>query len=174
LASWASPAERDYRTANLKTFKERGGTTKGEQLQNQVKHLADWTTPSATDGERGGKITDAMTGTSLTQKVELAAWPTPLNQDSESSGGEGALSRGTRGHTLTSITMHIGPVRFTASGEVLTGLDAGTESSGQLNPEHSLWLMGIPREWASFGLRAMQSVSQRRKRSSKRTSKAKG
>lgn len=39
LAQWATPARRDYRTANLRTYKDRGGEKKGEQLQNQVKHL---------------------------------------------------------------------------------------------------------------------------------------
>lgn len=34
----------------------------------------------------------------------LSAWPTPTAQDSESSGGEGALARGTRRPTLTNLT----------------------------------------------------------------------
>lgn len=37
------------------------------------------------------------------------SWPTPLYQDGDRSGGEGALARGTRCHTLTSITMGIQP-----------------------------------------------------------------
>jgi hypothetical protein len=39
MAGWATPAERDFRFANLKTFAARGGGKKGEQLNNQVKHL---------------------------------------------------------------------------------------------------------------------------------------
>lgn len=39
LASWATPANRDYRFANAKSFSERGGGKKGEQLNNQVVHL---------------------------------------------------------------------------------------------------------------------------------------
>ena len=38
LAAGATPCTRDYRFANLKSFKERGGM-KGEQLNNQVAHL---------------------------------------------------------------------------------------------------------------------------------------
>jgi hypothetical protein len=38
-----------------------------------------------------------------------SSWPTPLAQDAESSGGEGSLARGTRGHTLTSITKGLSP-----------------------------------------------------------------
>lgn len=33
---WATPAARDFRSPNAKTYEERGGGTKGEQLQNQV------------------------------------------------------------------------------------------------------------------------------------------
>jgi hypothetical protein len=38
-AGWATPAARDYRWPNLRPYAERGGGTKGEQLQNQVHHL---------------------------------------------------------------------------------------------------------------------------------------
>lgn len=38
LAGWATPASRDYRTPNHKTYAERDGGSKGEQLQNQVAH----------------------------------------------------------------------------------------------------------------------------------------
>lgn len=39
LAGWAAPAERDYRFANARSYSERGGGAKGEQLNNQVVHL---------------------------------------------------------------------------------------------------------------------------------------
>ncbi len=35
-AGWATPAHRDFRCANLKSYKERGGGAKEEQLNNQV------------------------------------------------------------------------------------------------------------------------------------------
>jgi hypothetical protein len=38
LTGWATPAQRDYRTPNHRTYLERGGGPKGEQLQNQVAH----------------------------------------------------------------------------------------------------------------------------------------
>ena len=105
-ASWATPAARDYRHANAKPWSERGGGAKGEQLPNQVVHLATWTT------EIGG------------------------------------------------------PARLTASGEMLIGSLAGMGSGGQLNPEHSRWLMGFPIEWSSFVGTATRSSSRSRKSSS--------
>jgi hypothetical protein len=53
LSGWATPAHRDYRHPNLKTYAERGGGAKGEQLPNQVHHaLAGWATPRSTDAEK--------------------------------------------------------------------------------------------------------------------------
>lgn len=36
---WATPAARDYRSPNSLPYSERGGGSKGEQLQNQVEHI---------------------------------------------------------------------------------------------------------------------------------------
>lgn len=60
------------------------------------------------------------------------------------------------------------PARVTASGDLLTCSFAGMESGGQLNPEHSRWLMGYPAAWGFCGATAMQSIRGRRKSSSKR------
>lgn len=38
LASWATPAARDYRHANSRSYADRGGGKKGEQLNNQAIH----------------------------------------------------------------------------------------------------------------------------------------
>lgn len=43
--------------------------------------VAGWTTPAASDGERGGTMTMAMTGSSLQQQATLAAWATTQASD---------------------------------------------------------------------------------------------
>jgi len=54
LGMWATPAARDYRFPNLKSFKERGGWQKGEQFCNQVVHSGPIASGShAETGKRG-------------------------------------------------------------------------------------------------------------------------
>lgn len=61
LAGWATTTTRDYRHANALPWSERGGGTKGEQLNNQVVHLAGWPTPQLDSfRSRGGDRKNEM------------------------------------------------------------------------------------------------------------------
>jgi len=138
LRPWASPAERDHRFANAKPYSERGGMTKGEQLNNQVVHLAAWPT-IGTDSfrSRSGDRKEEMGLDQLARTAPEANW---------------------NGN---------GPARLTATGEMLTGSSAAMTSGGQLNPTHPRWLMGLPSVWDDCGVTAMQLLPRSRKRSSK-------
>ena len=92
----------------------------------------------------------------------LTGWPTPRAEDGEKNVRtlEGALSEITRKGGPQDLSMAAAicqPVRLTASGEALTGSDAGMIGSGQLNPAHSRWLMGYPQEWDDCAVTAMPS-----------------
>ena len=115
--------------------------------------LAGWPTTTATDASRGVK--DARpwdTGKPLGQIVALSGWPTTSCSNDRTGNPESGMSM-TRPdgskvqQRLQDFAAIYGPARLTASGEMLTGSDAGMTSGGQLNPAHSRWLMGLPPEW---------------------------
>ena len=61
VAGWATPATRDYRGANAKPYSERGGSSKGEQLPNQVLHQVIGTESGSTaQTEKRGALNPAL------------------------------------------------------------------------------------------------------------------
>ena len=120
-----------------------------------------WATPAASDGQRGGTITDKMTGQSLPQMVNTPAkWPTPTVQDSKQAGGKGCIASGKRGLSLHQATqLWPTPVArdYRSPGRSRlerTGSKAGEHLpqvvGGQLNPTWVEWLMGCPLGWTDL------------------------
>lgn len=85
----------------------------------------------------------------LNEVVRLATWPTPLSNDAK--GSDYTYGRGNKETVclkLGGAAKLAGPLRRTASGQILTGSSVVTERGALLNPEHSRWLQGYPAAWS--------------------------
>lgn len=135
----------------------------------QAAWLAGWPTPTTTDhkgGYQGGRIRNGKLSTDrLDVTAQISGWPTPCASKTGKNSKDPQRMKEKGRQSCLGDAAHLTidtPARLTATGEVLTGSSAGMESGGQLNPEHSRWLMGLPIEWGSCG--AMVTPLSRRKR----------
>jgi len=120
-----------------------------------------WATPAASDGQRGGTITDKMTGQSLPQMVNTPAkWPTPCATDYKGSGQTGQLRdrldyAAERGATKSN-NYATPQARDFRSGSTDRwdnpdrSRNLNDQIGGQLNPTWVEWLMGWPPEWTDL------------------------
>ncbi|QJI52965.1 hypothetical protein XccvBFoX4_gp11 [Xanthomonas phage FoX4] len=99
-----------------------------------------------------------------TSDRDFIGWPTPAARDWKSASGSEEFLKARalqkRGKPLSEeVFVQISPraIRYTASGQILNGSNLEVGNSGQLNPEHSRWLMGYPRAWQRCVVTAMQS-----------------
>ncbi len=178
-ASVGAPHQRDraywVADADCQQWEGRGEfqPTGGVNLQTAAL-LSGWPTPTATDGKggyQGGRIRNGKVSTDrLDVAAQLAGWPTPTTSNDRSPCPQEAMrtyrDNGTKiQKRLQDVAALCSPARLMASGEMLIGSTAGMDGGGQLDPDHSRWLMGFPPEWEECAPTETLSTLKRRQRS---------
>lgn len=125
-----------------------------------------WTTPSASDSTRGGKITSNMSGTSLAQQINTPErWPTPKATDSTRKDCPSERARNSPS-LVSAVKLWRTPqasdankwsnqslAERLAKGQQVrlnTQVSPAGGQGGQLNPEWVEWLMGWPIGWTEL------------------------
>jgi hypothetical protein len=163
ISSWPTPNagpqndnDATWQTRRAEAAAKHGNNGFGLTL-GQASQLASWPSPITTDAKgvpytysQGNHDRPALT---LLGTAKLATWATPTTRDHEDGSSDG----------MAPINALLGRQAWLASGPIATGSPAATEKPGQLNPAHSRWLMGYPREWDDCAVTAMPSSRKSRR-----------
>jgi hypothetical protein len=141
MTHWPTPTLHDTHGIDQNRYSTDGIVPGRSQALMDCVQLTAWTTPSATDANRGGReVTEAMTGSSLVQQAPLASWATPTG-----------LAPKTENYSQAGNSDGIRKIESQAqlmdSGDLPPGYIAVMKNGGVLNPAHSRWLQGCPAVW---------------------------
>jgi site-specific DNA-cytosine methylase len=146
--TWPTPAARDYKGANGPDHLKNGtGRLHQDQLPNFVEHI--WSTPRASDAEKGGPNQSFGAG-GIPLPAQAAQWQTPAVADTE--GGRKTRSGPRSTEPLLNGQAEIVSNAASSHRDLPTSTDGSpTSNSGRsLNPRFVGWLMGWPDGWTSF------------------------
>lgn len=144
----------------------RSGKRKGELLMGGIAQLASIATPRQEDSQCAGAHRGVAD--TLHSQANLAAVSAPSARDWKDTSGMSESGVDPDGSTRSRLDQLPRQAQLAGSGPTATGGTGATASTGQLDPAYSRWLMAVPPEWDAFVCTATQSLSRRRRSSSKR------
>ena len=107
-----------------------------------------------------GRSVSLLRASALRTSVnDSTSWPTTSTRDHKGGYRGGRMRDGKISTDTLDVTAQL------AFGRTVIGSPAETENTGQLNPAHSRWLMGLPPEWDACAPTATPSSRKPRKRS---------
>lgn len=193
-AYWVTCTTRDHKDTPGMSLTRSDGRSRCDQLPRQVAATAAyWSTPRASDGEKGGPNQAFGAGGQPlpAQAFHTAMWPSPTLPSGGQTWPEGTTLEGRRPDgkksqvTLNNVVTGLWPTttaqdasRGTGTvrphdtgiplpqriGLALDGSSATTGKRGVLNPAFPCWLMGYPIVWVFCGASAMQSFRKSRRK----------
>jgi hypothetical protein len=143
-AGWCTPTARDWKSETAETAEKADHTSRQAQLSAP---LGPWATPTAGEKIRSPEFSEGRTPTTR-EAFSAAGWATPVATElGNTLENYRAMKANMTSGPRTAITHPSLQAQLVVSGPDATGSGAKTGSTGQLNPAHSLWLMGLPVAW---------------------------
>ena len=188
LASWPTPAANEFEQLDSdalmkrrEKYQEKYGNNGFGLTVAQAAQLASWPTPRSAEAGPDYAIQDREQSGGFSLQT-VASWATPSSRDWKDTPGMAQdafdksgkfrnridqLARQTylTAGWQTGLSPQDPKPQLTASGQTPSGSPAGTEKRGQLNPEFSRWLMGLPPAWDDCAVMVTRSVRRSRKSS---------
>ena len=186
---WRSPSSGD----SIRGVHPNPDKKAGQHSLNNEAALSGWPTPNAMAGGQTSRGGDRIDEPLMGGIAKLCGWPTPQSEDSEQTGAHRGQpdtlnsaskvagwgtpkSTDAKGDPYQPTETRRTELRKQVSGTIPSGTHASTAKPAasrlSLNPFFSAWLMGFPREWTLCGLRALASLSRRKSKGGRASSKA--
>lgn len=125
----------------------------------KVVELATCATPRSEDPQCAGSHCGVPD--TLHAQANLASISTPSSRDWEDTSGMSETGVDPDGSIRSRLDQLPRQAQLAASGPTAIGGTDATASIGQLDPEYSRWLMGLPPEWSSCAVTAMELFRKR-------------